>query len=468
MTRVTDTGTATRVRARTSATKVDKPAAPRGRCRADTAITPPRPLGTAAELDDSIPEPAADDNFTVPVPAPLRLPDASVDLPPGPVAARLPPSDLGRPATDNIEVPHERFGSYEVFECLGRGGMASVHRAELAGVAGFRRAVALKRMHPHVADDPSLVKSFVQEAQLAADLKHQNIAHAYHLGKCDGTYFIAMELVQGPTLLQIMAQCSLAAGPIPIEIAVAILIQVCDALDYAHTLCDDQGRPRGIIHRDVSPTNVVVSNSGVVKLIDFGIAKARSRMQTREGMIKGKIAYVAPEYLQGSLDARADLFGLGVIAHELLTSRRLFRGPTEYETMENIRTMAVKPPSHWNPAVPSDLDNIVMTALERDPEQRWQNAAALRTALTLVAKDLGIVVCPRQIVDWVMWAFSQQPRENSSEISRVIAELEPSISIDIGPFESSAHSRPTQPAATELNPYEFMLDDDDKARTLPR
>ncbi|MGE0549865.1 MAG: serine/threonine-protein kinase [Kofleriaceae bacterium] len=463
VTKVTDTGTATRVRARagTSATKVDKPAAPSAGLRTDTEITPPRPLGTEAEPDTSVPIATTDDHFTIPMPALV------LDSPSAPTNARAVAADVGRHATDNIEVPRERFGSYEVFECLGRGGMASVHRAEIAGVAGFRRAVALKRMHPHVADDPSLVQSFVQEAQLANELKHENIVHAYHLGECDGTYFIAMELVQGPTLLQIMSQCALAAGPIPIEIAVAILIQVCDALDYAHSLCDDRGRPRGIIHRDVSPTNVVVSNSGVVKLIDFGIAKARSRLQTREGLIKGKLAYVAPEYLDGSLDARADLFALGVIAHELLTSRRLFRGKTEYETMENIKSMPVQPPSNWNRAVTADLDNIVLTALERDPEQRWQNAGAIRTALTLVAKDLGIVVCPRQIVEWVLWAFAQQPQQHRSDISRVIAELEPSISIDVSPFETSAPSRPAQPTP-ELNPYEFMLEDDDKARTLPR
>src|SRR5262245_35560635 len=152
--------------------------------------------------------------------------------------------------------------------------MATVHRAEMHGIAGFRRQIALKRLLPQVAADPSFVQAFVDEARLAAHLRHINIAQVHDLGKFEGTFFIAMEYIAGPTLMQVLRQSSSAAGPVPVAIAVHILAQICDALDYAHCLKDEAGTPLGIIHRDVSPSNVIVSNSGVAKLIDFGIAKA--------------------------------------------------------------------------------------------------------------------------------------------------------------------------------------------------
>ncbi|MGE0549866.1 MAG: serine/threonine-protein kinase [Kofleriaceae bacterium] len=322
----------------------------------------------------------------------------------------------------------EVFGDYVVFEQLGAGGMATVHRAELRGIDGFRKPVALKRMLAAVAEDVALVESFVHEARLTSQLKHENIAQAYDLGKHDGSYYIAMELVPGPTLLQVMAQCSAAAGSIPLPIAVNILIQICDALEYAHALRDQNGRPLGIIHRDISPGNIIISNTGIVKLIDFGIAKARTaRAQTQTGFIKGKFAYVAPEYVAGKLDARADLFGLGVVAHELLTNERLFRGKNDLETLRNVREMRVPRPSRWNRDVPAELDDIVLTALERNPAKRWQSAAALRTALLQVAWKLGVAVGHQQVVDWLVWAFSQEPRRLGTELGALIdVGLEPS------------------------------------------
>ncbi|HET9989570.1 MAG TPA: serine/threonine-protein kinase, partial [Kofleriaceae bacterium] len=213
----------------------------------------------------------------------------------------------------------EKFGTYLVYDLLGKGGMATVHRAESLSAGGFRKRVALKRLLPHLLDEPEVVESFSREAKLASHLRHQNIAQTYDLGIRDGTYFIAMELVPGPTLRQVMRQCESSAGAMPIVHVLEILIQVCDALDYAHNLTDESGEPLGIVHRDVSPSNVIVSEGGVVKLIDFGIAKASAAgMQTMSGTIKGKFGYMAPEYLAGKIDSRADLFAAGIIAHELL------------------------------------------------------------------------------------------------------------------------------------------------------
>jgi serine/threonine protein kinase len=304
--------------------------------------------------------------------------------------------------------PREAFGQYLVYEQLGSGGMARVDRAELAGIEGFHRQVALKRMLPHVATNEEMVKAFVREARLASHLRHGNVAQTYDLGKVDGIYFIAMELVTGHTLRAVLKHCAQTTGPMPVPIALNILNQICDALDYAHNLCDETGQPLGIIHRDVSPSNIIVDEAGVAKLIDFGIAKASAAgMQTMSGTIKGKFGYMAPEYLLGRIDARADLFAVGVIAHELLTNRPLFSVSDDMQTLRRVRGMPIVPPSRRNANVPAEIDDIVMTALSRDPDRRWQHATALRTALTTLTKRLGMVCTNQQVVEWIGWALEQ-------------------------------------------------------------
>lgn len=320
----------------------------------------------------------------------------------------------------------EVVGQYLVYEQLGRGGMATVHRAETQGISGFRRPVALKRLLHHLTTDAELVKSFIHEARLASHLRHGNCAQTYDLGKVDDTYFIAMEYVPGATLQQITKQCNAAAGLIPLPIALSILVQILDGLDHAHNLCDDTtGKPLNIIHRDVSPSNVIVSNTGVVKLIDFGIAKAETlgQARTQTGLIKGKFGYVAPEYTFGQLDARCDLFAVGVIAHEILTGRRLFDGKDNFETIQMLREGPIQPPSRWRPEVTRDLDDIVMTALMRDPDMRWQSAAAMRTALGNLARDAKLEATNQQVFEWVEWAFMQEARKEDTGLSRAIQTL---------------------------------------------
>jgi serine/threonine-protein kinase len=215
-----------------------------------------------------------------------------------------------------------------------------------------------------------------------------------------------------------------AAGPVPIPIALSILGQLCDALDYAHNLCDEDGRPLNIVHRDVSPSNIIISTTGVAKLIDFGIAKAAGSENTKTGYVKGKFAYMAPEYLLGQLDLRADLFGLGVIAHEMLAGRSLFLAKNDYDTMTRLREMPVQPPSRWNPDVPRDLDDIVLTALQRSPELRWQSAAAMRTAIANVVHVCGGPVTNQQVLEWIEWAFKREPAEMTTSLGRVIEQLD--------------------------------------------
>jgi serine/threonine-protein kinase len=340
--------------------------------------------------------------------------------------------------------------------------MASVHVAETRGPGGFRKRVALKRLLEHAAANDTLVELFTDEARLAQYLHHPNIAQTYDVGQIDDTYYIAMELVQGPTVGQLLRQAKATFGIIPFPVTVNILAQLCDALEYAHNARDKKGNPLGIIHRDVTPPNVVISNTGTVKLIDFGIAKAKTaHSQTSVGTLKGKFSYIAPEYLGGRLDSRCDLWSVGALAHELLTSKVLFDAANDFDVLQRVKTMPIAPPSRINPHVPHELDEIVMTALERDPARRWQSAGALRTALVNVASDLQTVVTNDQLAQWVEWAFSQKPPNESSELSQLIKILEapsrPSGKIT-GPFDRGTPApQPAQPVKVEPLPPALPL-----------
>jgi len=287
--------------------------------------------------------------------------------------------------------------------------MATVHRAELPGIEGFSKEVALKRMLPQLTMHKQVVESFVREGRLASLLHHANIAQTYDFGKVDDIYFMAMELVAGRHLGDIMRKCAELNTPLPLPLVLNILNQLCDALEYAHDLTGDDGEPLGIIHRDVSPANIIVSDSGVVKLIDFGIAKAQSAgLKTNTFSVKGKFAYMAPEYaFQNKIDARADLFALAVIAYELMSNRSLFTGTDDMDTMLRLRTLQVLPLRQVNPGVPAEIEDIIMTGLARDPDQRWQRASAMREALATVTKRLGLVSTNTALVQGLEELYSR-------------------------------------------------------------
>jgi serine/threonine protein kinase len=303
----------------------------------------------------------------------------------------------------------ETFGSYVVHEELGSGGMAIVHRAELPGIEGFSKEVALKRMLPQLAMHKSVVEAFVREGRLASMLHHANIAQTFELGKVDDTYFIAMELVTGRHLGDIQRRAYELGGPLPLELTLNILNQLCDALEYAHDLCDESGEPLGIIHRDVSPVNIIVADSGVVKLIDFGIAKAEAAgLKTRTFSVKGKFAYMAPEYaFHNKIDSRADIFAAAVIAYEMMVGRSLFTGNDDMDTMLRLRTLEIPPLTAVNPKIPAEIEHIVMTGLARNPEERWQRASAMREALATVTKRLGLVRTNTHVVQALTELFAR-------------------------------------------------------------
>jgi serine/threonine-protein kinase len=241
-----------------------------------------------------------------------------------------------------------------------------------------------------------------------------------------GTYFIAMEYVRGPTLKELVTHCGATVGGVPEPITLYLTAQLCDALDHAHNCHDEKGAPLSIIHRDVTPSNLILSDEGLIKLIDFGLAKAQvSREETAQNMIKGKYGYIAPEYLGGHLDHRADLWAVGIIMYELLTSRRLFDGADNFETMMRVRSLPIPRPSLANPRVSPQLDRIVMTALERDPARRWQSAAAMRDAIREVIAQPENFIEPRHVTDWVRWAFTKTPGEEVSGVSHLHGMVNP-------------------------------------------
>ena len=295
---------------------------------------------------------------------------------------------------------YERFGSYNVHECLGAGGMASVHRATIDIGGGVIRDVALKRLLPQLADDKQFVEDFVREAKLAASLNHPNIVRILELGRTNNTYFIAMELVRGQSLLQLMKLAWTMRIATPIGIVVAIFDELLDALDYASSTTDLDGEPMEIVHRDLSPSNLIITDDGHVKIIDFGVAKALSgKFMTNTGLVKGKLSYMAAETLAGAaLDRRADIFSIGVVMWELITGRRLFRGHNEYEVISRIRDGASEPPSTYNAACTPELDEIVMHALARKRDDRWPSAGVMRTALMTLRRTFKDG--PADIVAW--------------------------------------------------------------------
>jgi serine/threonine protein kinase len=338
--------------------------------------------------------------------------------------------------------PPEVFGPYMVYERLGAGGMATVHRAIKTGIEGFQRPVALKRLLSQYAGDQEFVRGFVREARLATRLQHANNAQTYDLGRDDATYYIAMELVDGIDLRHVLRHIAYSVGPMPVPLVLATMAQCCDALDYAHNFGDDAGRPLGLVHRDVSPSNLIMGRDGVLKIIDFGIAKASSgTLYTQSGVLKGKFSYMAPEMLEGHTDARSDLFAVGVVLYELLTARPLFKGKTDFDTLEMVKRMTPPPPSTINAQIPPEVDQVVMTTLQKNPTQRWQTASGLRNALHSLAERPGLRATHLDVPRWIEWALSQPAAPQAWDEVRG-GNDDPSVMISMEPQETQVGNAP--------------------------
>ncbi|MCP3101373.1 protein kinase [Myxococcus sp. K15C18031901] len=278
----------------------------------------------------------------------------------------------------------ETYGRYQLLKRLAMGGMAQLYLARQQGPEGFEKLVVVKRILPHLAENDDFVKMFLDEARIAARLNHANVVQIFDLGAQDDSFFIAMEYIHGEDMRRVWKQSEAMGQPVPVPLACRVLIESCAGLDYAHKRTDPvSGRPLGIVHRDVSPQNILVTFEGGVKVVDFGIAKAADQATvTRSGVLKGKYSYMSPEQAAGQrVDCRSDIFALGVVLYELLTGTRLFKRGSDIQTLAAVAECKVIPPSQANPRVPVDLDPIVLKALAKDPAERYQEAVHLQLAL---------------------------------------------------------------------------------------
>ena len=276
--------------------------------------------------------------------------------------------------------PGTSIGRYVVQRKLAEGGMAELYLCTAVGPEGFEKDVVIKRIRSFLASDPGFVQMFIDEARLASRLNHANVVQLFDFDRADDTWFIAMEYVRGVSLAELRRRSAEVGRPIPPLLAAEICAQVARGLHHAHTQTD-RGQPLGIVHRDVTPHNVLLGFDGAVKLVDFGIAKASSSA-TAPGMLKGKFSYMAPEQARGEgVDPRTDVFALGVVLWELLTGSRLFEGDSDIGVLRAVQECVVAPPDRLNPAVPAELSRAVVRALAREPTQRFQSAAELERAL---------------------------------------------------------------------------------------
>ncbi|HWA71191.1 MAG TPA: serine/threonine-protein kinase [Polyangiaceae bacterium] len=288
-----------------------------------------------------------------------------------------------------------RLGDNELVLRIGRGGMATVWVArERAADQKLERLVAVKAMLSELAEEQEFIRMFLDEVRLVRSIRHPNVVDVYDVGESDGVMWMSMEWVEGESLHAVIAEAGKRRA-IPPEMAVRIIADVCAGLHAAHELRDSEGVLRGVVHRDISPHNILIGATGIVKLVDFGVAKAVGRISeaTRAGQLKGKFGYMSPEQAAGkSIDRRSDLFSLGIVLFELTTSRRLFRGESDVETLKLVTSGQVPRPSSIDPKYPKELERIVLKALERDPRARYQTAADLERDLRGFLKAEHVVV----------------------------------------------------------------------------
>jgi eukaryotic-like serine/threonine-protein kinase len=277
-----------------------------------------------------------------------------------------------------------RLGRYELLARLATGGMGEIFLARLEGAAGFEKLYVVKRILPHLADDARFRQMLISEAQIAAKMAHANICQVYELGETQGQLYIVMEYLEGVTMLPLLRRSSKAGTHLEFGFVAGVIAQTCDALHYAHDLKDRNGDPLGLVHRDISPGNVFLTESGIVKVLDFGIAKAKgaSSTKTEDGAVKGKYAYMAPEQLRGgAIDRRVDLFALGVVLYEMLALRRLFQRKTDYLTFRAVMEQPIPDIRRYRPDVPDGIADALARALDRDPAVRFESARQFAGAI---------------------------------------------------------------------------------------
>jgi eukaryotic-like serine/threonine-protein kinase len=317
-------------------------------------------------------------------------------------------------------------GRYALFDEIAAGGMATIHLGRLVGPVGFSRTVAIKTLHPQFAKDPEFVEMFLEEARLASRIQHPNVISTVDVATAEGEVFLVMEYVAGESLAKLVRSALKRGDPMPIEVAVSILAGMLHGLHATHEAKNEQLEPMHIVHRDVSPQNVLVGLDGVARIFDFGVAKAAAMrsQSTSDGQMKGKLSYMSPEQLNSrEVDRRTDVFAAGVVAWECLAGRRLFAGSDPGEVLAKVLTLDIPAPIDVLSSVPRALSNTVMRALERSPEQRWQTARDFAIELE---RNVALAA-PHVVGDWV----AQHAGEALHDRRRRVEAVE-RASVDLG------------------------------------
>jgi eukaryotic-like serine/threonine-protein kinase len=340
----------------------------------------------------------------------------------------------------------QRVERYELLGEIASGGMATVYLARLTGMGGFQRFVAMKRLHPHLAGEKEFVEMFLDEARIAARIHHPNVVPILEVGASQVGYFLVMEYIEGDTLARLLARAASTSKKLPVSIALRIAIDMLSGLHAAHELHDDQNQPVNLVHRDVSPQNVLVGQDGIARITDFGVARAASRLTaTRVGQLKGKIAYMAPEQAAGSeeLDRRADVFSSGIVIWEALAQKRLFKAENEAATLSRVITEPV-PLLFQIAPVSKEVSGVVMRALDRDRDKRFPSCAAFADALEAAAALKDKVASPRELAAYVNEVLGQEIAQQRDNVRAWLAHSEPTgaapADLPSGPIPSSSVS----------------------------
>jgi hypothetical protein len=340
-----------------------------------------------------------------------------------------------------IEGDSRRLDRFELVAELATGGMATVYLARLSGVGGFQRFTAIKRLHPHLAREPEFIEMFLEEARLAARIHHPHVVPILEIGTSDEGYYIVMEYVEGDTLGRLLARSAQTGIRLPTKVGLRVVIDMLAGLDAAHELKDDDGQPLGIVHRDISPQNVLVGVDGSSRLSDFGVARATSKLSTtRTGQLKGKLAYMAPEQAKGAkdIDRRADIFAAGVVLWEVLACRRLFKGDGEADTLNRVLHEPIPPVRSAAPTVPAALEAVVARALDRDRTRRYATAAEFAESLERASRVVGALGTHKDVAAHLEAVLGTEISQQREAVRAWVARSEPSRHGLEGPQEFSA------------------------------
>ncbi len=331
---------------------------------------------------------------------------------------------LGSPAPVVSRGAPVGFGKYRLLERIAVGGMAEVFLAVRPGLEGFEKTLAIKRIRPHLSSEEAFVRMFLFEAKLAAQLTHPNVVQIYDLGKIDDSYYIAMEYIFGRDMSRVVPKAEKAGIAFPLEYALSITASVLEGLSYAHQKTDDFGEPLSIVHRDLTPENIMVGWNGCVKILDFGIAKAASQTDlTRAGEIKGKLSYMSPEQGMGKvLDARSDVFTLGVVLYEWVTGYRLFNGENEMAILKSIIEGRIYPPSYFREDVPEPVEAILMKALAKERDERYQSGREMLLDIQGFLNEIGFVPTSAHLSTFMRQIFADEIEAERQALARSAQE----------------------------------------------